>query len=275
MAVDFLSDINKQYKEAMNYPTIDRLMVKIIWWHFGVFTLIAFTNSFLKLADRYPSPLSWRVISLTEAAVAVAIGLVAALLPALLRGRLQNHYAWRVLVTTVLTVYSYLLVFISGGSIEMHFHFFMIVSLLIIYADWRLGWILLVLTGLHHVILNYFEPGWVYFYGRNDFAVVSHAFPVLIAVIFTTLITQSVRKTLVDLSDARQGLEATVTEKTTQLKEANQSLEKKVTERTEQLEEKLAEVQELNKVMVGRELKLAEQKAELAALKSGEDAKKD
>jgi ABC-type multidrug transport system fused ATPase/permease subunit len=190
-----------------------------------------------------------------------------------MRGRISNHYVWRILITFALTIYSYLFVFISGGSIEMHFHFFMIVALLIVYADWRLGWILLVLTGLHHVILNYFEPGWVYFYGRNDFAVVSHAVPVLVAVIFTTILTQNSRRVLVALYEARQGLEATVTERTKQLEEANQSLEQKVNDRTTQLQDKLNEVQELNEVMVGRELKMAEQKEELAQLRKKHHAK--
>jgi methyl-accepting chemotaxis protein len=65
-------------------------------------------------------------------------------------------------------------VLISGGSIEMHFHFFMIMAVLVVYSDWRLGWLVLVLTALHHVILNYVRPDWVYFYGRNDFAIVAH-----------------------------------------------------------------------------------------------------
>ncbi len=272
MAVDFISDINKDYQEAMDYKRVDYLIVQILWWHFGVFAIIAVLNSVFKIADSYPSPLSWRVISMPEATVSIVLALVAAGLPAMLRGKTNNHYLWRILVTTCLTIYSYLFVFISGGSIEMHFHFFMIVALLIIYADWRLGWVLLVLTGLHHVILNYIEPGWVYFYGRNDFAVVAHAVPVLAAVIFTTILTQNSRRVLVDLFEAREGLEVTVTERTKQLQDVNQSLEQKVNERTAQLQEKLSEVQELNEVMVGRELKLADQKAEIAELK-GNDQK--
>lgn len=193
MKIDFISDINKSFATALGYSEVDQFMVKVLWWHFGVFALLAAANAFLKVAEFYPNPFAWRVISPAEAIVAVVIGLGATLVPVLLKGRLQNHYMWRIVVTLALLMYSYLFVFISGGAIEMHFHFFMIAALIVMYADWRLGWILLVFTGLHHGILNYVEPGWVYFYGRNDFSVISHAIPVLITVIFTTKLCEIIR----------------------------------------------------------------------------------
>jgi hypothetical protein len=146
MNLDFRSDINKEYAAAMNYAGVDRFIVAILWWHFGAITLLTFTNSFLKLASYFPSPFAWRVISSREALGAILVGWSAALIPTLLRRKIRDHYVWRVLVTVALTTYSYLFVFVSGGSIEMHFHFFMIMALLVIYSDWRLGWIVLVLT---------------------------------------------------------------------------------------------------------------------------------
>ena len=118
---------------------------------------------------------------------ALSVGLAAALIPTLVQGKLDHHYLWRIFVSVALTTYSYLFVFVSGGSIEMHFHFFMIMALLVVYADWRLEWIVLILTALHHGILNYLQPEWVYFYGRNDISVIAHALPVLTTAIFTTL----------------------------------------------------------------------------------------
>ena len=134
MKIDFISDINEGYEETLNYPATDRFMVQLLWWHLGVFSLLVFAASGLKLAEFYPSPLSWRVISVPEAAVAMIVASVATLIPVLLVGTMRSHYLWRIVVTTALTVFSYLFVFISGGSIEMHFHFFIVVSLLIIYA---------------------------------------------------------------------------------------------------------------------------------------------
>src|SRR5882724_159421 len=213
MNLDFTSDINKEYAAAMNYGGVDRFMVAILWWHFGAITLLTFTNFFLKLASYFPSPFAWRVIGLREALGAILVGWSAALIPALLRGKIRDHYVWRVLVTVALTTYSYLFVFVSGGSIEMHFHFFMIMALLVIYSDWRLGWIVLVLTALHHVILNYLQPQWVYFYGRNDFSVVAHLIPVMGSAIFTTLLCQNNRSSVEALEDTKKRLELDILER--------------------------------------------------------------
>jgi len=213
MNLDFRSDINKEYATAMNYGGVDRFIVAILWWHFGAITLLTFTNSFLKLASYFPSPFAWRVIGLREALAAILVGWSAALIPALFRGKISDHYVWRVLVTVALTTYSYLFVFVSGGSIEMHFHFFMIMALLVIYSDWRLGWIVLVLTTLHHVILNYLQPQWVYFYGRNDFSVVAHLIPVTGSAIFTTLLCQNNRSSVEVLEDTKKRLELDILER--------------------------------------------------------------
>lgn len=263
MKIDFLSDINKEFKSSMNYEKVDKFVVKVLWWNFGIFFILAVANSVFKAADKYPSPFSWRVMSMQEALGGLVLALIAVCVPAILIGKLKNHYVWRVLVTTCLVVYSYLFVFISGGSIEMHFHFFMIIALLIVYADWRLEWVLLVLTALHHGILNYVEPGWVYFYGRNDFAVITHALPVLGAVIFTTVLCQNHRDAIIALEHAKSGLETTVNDRTRELQEVNTNLEKMVSERTTQLQQKLSEVEKLNKVMVGREVKMAELKKQV------------
>jgi signal transduction histidine kinase len=196
MKIDFISDINKDYTAALNYERVDRFIVTILWWHFVILALLTFTNSVLQAARYYPSPFSWRLIGWPEAISALLLGFAASLLPTWVRGKLDHHYLWRVFVSVALTTYSYLFVLISGGSIEMHFHFFMIMGLLVIYADWRLGWIVLVLTALHHSLLNYVQPEWVYFYGRNDISVIAHGLPVLIMAVFTTLLCQNHRQTI-------------------------------------------------------------------------------
>jgi signal transduction histidine kinase/DNA-binding response OmpR family regulator/HPt (histidine-containing phosphotransfer) domain-containing protein len=204
MTLDFHSDINRDYARVMNYDAVDRFMLKIVWWHCFAVVVLAFTNSGLQLARHLPSPFAWRVISGPEAVAATLMGLIVAVMATQLRGKLGNHFAWRALISVALTTYSYLFVFLSGGSIEMHFHFFMIMALLVVYSDWRLGWIVLVLTAAHHGILNYLAPGWVYFYGRNDLSVVAHALPVIVMAIFTSLLCVNNRRSLTDLVMARE-----------------------------------------------------------------------
>jgi len=206
--IDFITDINKDFAEALGYREVDRFMRKILWWHFGVFTSLVFANSVLKLANHYPSPFSWRVISSNEAIIALIIALLATTIPFYLAGKIKNHYLWRILITVAFVTYSYLFVFVSGGSIEMHFHFFIVAALIVMYADWRLGWILLFFTALHHGILNYLEPGWVYFYGRNDLSVVSHVIPVLVAVIFTSAVCEIIRGGVMALDLTNRGIVA-------------------------------------------------------------------
>lgn len=204
MKLDFLTDINKGYESALGYKEVDSFIVKLAWWHLGIYTLVALLVSVFKIADSYPSPLSWRVVSMEGAASTVVLAIFATCLIVLTHGRVRSHYLWRIFATIGLVLYSYLFVYISGGSIEMHFHFFMIAAVLAVFADWRLGWILVVFTALHHGILNFVEPGWVYYYGRNDLAVVSHAVPVVVTVIFTTILCVSHRRALINLEKMKQ-----------------------------------------------------------------------
>ena len=270
MAIDFISDINKDLAADLHYGEVDRFMVKVLWWHLGVLFSLVILNAVVKLASFYPSPLSWRVISIPEAIAASVFALLATLIPVFLVAKIKNHYAWRAGVTVALVVYSYLFVFISGGSIEMHFHFFMIAALLVIYADWRLGWILLLFTGLHHGILNYVEPGWVYYYGRNDFSVVAHAIPVLVTVIFTTYLCATYRSSFVLLKDSKVGLIERTKEletTTSALEKLKSGLELTVADKTSELNGKLSELEKINQMMIDRELKMVELKKEIELLK--------
>ena len=100
MAIDFISDINKDLGADLAYPKVDRFLMNVLWWHFGTLVLLVFLNAVLKIAAFYPSPLSWRVVSIPEGIVTVIIALVATLLPMLLKGKFSNHYVWRVLMTS-------------------------------------------------------------------------------------------------------------------------------------------------------------------------------
>ena len=198
------ADINERYAVALNYRQIDRFMIQVLWWHFIAIGLLTLGNTVFRLGLYFPSPFSWRVPTLEEGAVTIGLGLLASAIPAGLYGRVRNHYAWRVLLSASFTAFSYLFVFISGGSIEMHFHFFMIMALLVMYSDWRLGWFVLVLTALHHAVLNYLQPNWVYFYGRNDFAIVAHGLPVGVMALFTTRLCQIQRQSVAILEETRR-----------------------------------------------------------------------
>lgn len=282
MKIDFISDINRGYETVLSYPEADKFIIKVLWWHLGAFLLLTFLNSVVKLADFFPSPFAWRVINLQEVFYVALLAILATMVPILLVGKIKNHYLFRILVTFALAIYSYLFIFISGGSIEMHFHFFIIIALLIIYSDWRLGWIMLVLTGFHHGILNYIKPGWVYFYGRNDLSVVVHAILVLVIVIFTTVLCKIYKKSVLAALGAQEfniNLEAKVKERTAEVEKARIILEEKTNnlensqkamlnllEDAKELENQLAqEKKDVERVVEERTKQLKEERIRLQA----------
>ena len=254
--MDFISDINKGAYEILGYGETDKYLVKVLWWQFAIFAPYALGLYLLQPAAFYPSPFSWRIISLTEFFWATFLGFITALVMTLLRGRLKNHYLYRFLMVNALIMYSYLVVFISGGAIEWHFHFFIMFAAIVLYYDWRLGWWAIIAVALHHGILNFVAPNWVYFYGRNDFSFVSHALLVLAMAIFTTKLAESGKQAITALHQAKKELE-----------NANVELEVKVKERTAELQDKVSELQNLNQTTVDREIAIIELKKEMEELK--------
>jgi diguanylate cyclase len=57
---------------------------------------------------------------------------------------------------------SSLLVHLSGGTIEMHFHFFVMVGLITLYQDWMPFGLALAYVVLHHGVLGYLAPATVF-----------------------------------------------------------------------------------------------------------------
>jgi glucose-6-phosphate-specific signal transduction histidine kinase len=217
MKFDFFSDINKQHYFSLHYPEVDRYMLTILWCHFAVVSLLALAIYYFAPATYYPSPFSWRVIDLPSTLAVIALGFLACILPTALLGKIKNHYYYRLLVINCLFVFSYLIVFDTGGSIEAHFHFFVVLALLAIYFDWRLGWVGVVVVALHHSILDFVKPDWVYFYGRNDISVVAHALPVAIAALYITWIAENGRKSVERMAVANKILEDKLREKIPEL----------------------------------------------------------
>lgn len=194
MKLDFFSDINKENYHVLDYDRIDRWLITFSWGNALFLIAYSFMIYLLAPASFYPNPFSWRLVSLPEVLIVSVLALLTAATVHLLRGRLQNHYVYRFLMANALMMFSYLVVFISGGSIEWHFHFFVMFAALALYSDWRLGWWAIIAVAAHHGILNFVSPTWVYFYGRNDVAFVAHALIVLFMAIVTTKISENNRE---------------------------------------------------------------------------------
>ena len=262
MKLDFFSDINRETYKELDYNDTDKFMIKILWWHFFVLTIGVLSIFLFKPALYFQSPLSYKILTLNETISVIALGLLTSFVMTLLHNRLNNHYHYRLLMTTALIMYSYLIVFTTGGAIEAHFHFFVIFALLCVYYDWRLGWVATVMTSLHHAILNYAAPNWLYFYGRNDFSIISHAAPVILAVLFTTKICENGRKSIELIKNSNKE----AVESSAKIEDYSKELEKKVKDRTEELNIKVKDMENFNKLSLGRELKMIELKKRIGEL---------
>jgi len=70
-----------------------------------------------------------------------------------------------------------------------------------------------------------------------------------------------------ELENAKSVLEIKVKARTKELEELNQNLEEQVKERTKELQKKVESLDKMNKLMIGRELKMVELKKEIKELK--------
>ncbi len=206
-------DVNAEYVDILNYKEIDKLTIVALIANFFGLLFLTFLNSVLKLPEHTPSPLGWRVIPQSEAIYVLIIGAVSTVVAIASHKFFKNHYFWRVLTTINLTVFSYLFIFIGGGSIEMHFHFFIVMTYLTIYTDLRLHWIVFAMVFLHHEILGHYRPEWVYPYGHNEFAALSHAIPVLLTALFASAVCAYNREAVKNLKHAKLEVTSELEEK--------------------------------------------------------------
>lgn len=181
---------------------------------------------------------------------------------------------------------SALLVHVTGGRIETHFHVFGSLALLAFYRDWPV----LVTAGavvyLDHLALGYWFPLSVY--GVPSATVwrsVEHAFWVVFECVFLTMACRKGIEELRAIAQRQAALELTADElarSNTELASmsqalhgVNQELERRVAARTEEvtranaiLQEKVKQLEVLNSVMMGREERILELKEEIAALRA-------
>jgi len=189
---------------------------------------------------------------------------------------------------------SALLVHVTGGRIETHFHVFGSLALLAFYRDWRVLITASAVVYIDHVALGIWFPLSVYgIDAASIWRSVEHAFWVVFEVIFLAM---SCRKGIEELSliaerqvkleDAARQLEtsnaelreisAAVQVANRQLTASRDSLEAAVANRTQELEQArrtleqhVRELETLNRIMMGREERILELKERLKTLQGG------
>lgn len=197
-------DHNQPYAEAMHYPQADQLSMKVLWLHGVALFILVFFNAHLQTPLQLPSPFGWRVLSDVEGMAALAIGLIVIIAPMLLYRRIANHFLWTLVLAICLITFSYLFVFVSGGAIEMHFHFFIVMAYMSLYADWRISWFIFGWVAFNHLVMSTFWPNALYFYGRNDLSPLVHLPFIFIMAIFTTILNRNYQASVIALTSAKK-----------------------------------------------------------------------
>lgn len=163
-----LHDINAGYAAPLRYAYLDSLAVKFMWTNGIVVLAILLLNTYFNLPAIYPSILGRESLSMSQALLCMAIGGVALALPLVSRTRIDNHFVWRIILTLSLATYTYLLIFVTGGSGVMYFHMVLVLVFMAMYADWRLEWLAAIIYIVSQTITWLVNgPGGMYSYGTT------------------------------------------------------------------------------------------------------------
>ena len=220
------------------------------------------------------SPRTWiaQYWSLHQHVLAAAVlgGLFAAF-PLYLIRRAPGTPFTRHMIAVGQMLQSALLVHVTGGRIETHFHVFGSLALLAFYRDWPVLLTASAVVYADHLALGAWFPLSVY--GVTEATIwrsLEHAFWVIFEVIFLVMAGRTGLRELLGIAER----EVSLHDATGAMKEANEMLELHVSERTHELqqakrslEEKVHELEMLNSVMMNREERIVELKEELKALR--------
>lgn len=245
------SDIRQRYDSFYQRSHVeicrstDRLFVKlmIFQWCFGIVMAV------------FVSPRTWiGESSLVHIHVYAAIFLGAAIaaLPVVLGILRPGEIYTRHVIATGQMLYSALLIHLTGGRIETHFHVFGSLAFLAFYRDWKVLIPATVVVALDHMIRGIYWPQSVFgVLTASPYRWIEHAAWVIFEDIFLIRsCLQSVREmkqiacSTVDLKIKNEEL----AEREVRLYEMNRTLDDKVRERTAQLEEALVRLVQSEKL---------------------------
>ena len=166
----------------------DRLLLWILLAHAPLGLLVAFLHGASSMAH-----------VLGETAIVPALSL-------LVYWRMAGTRAFRCVGAALLMGCSGLLIHLSGGMIELHFHVFVGMALLIIYFDWLPISIAGVTIALHHLVLNFVAPQSVFANGASLSVVAIHAVFVAAHAAGLGYIAERLRRSLTAVNSAADRL---------------------------------------------------------------------
>jgi two-component system sensor histidine kinase/response regulator len=157
---------------------------------------------------------------------AIFLGGVLTVLPLMLVLRCPGSALTRHTIAVCEMLFSALLIDITGGRIETHFHIFGALALLAFYRDWRVLITASAVTAVHHGLFGVLAPQNIYgVYMIQPWRWIEHTGWVVFEDVFLTISIVQSLKEMLGLAERQADLEA-----------ANANVEQKVSERTAELE---------------------------------------
>jgi len=162
---------------------------------------------------------------------AIFLGGAITALPVLLVWRQPGRVMTRHVIAVAQTLTSALLIHLTGGRIETHFHVFGSLAFLAFYRDWRILISATVVVAVDHFVRGIYWPQSVYgVLAVNAWRWFEHAGWVVFEDVFLCVSIRQSLQEMFEVAVRRAGLEA-----------LNQDIERQVTERTAELTKKIAE----------------------------------
>jgi len=138
--------------------------------------------------------------------LALAAAAVANIIPTSMALRRRHDLAARMSLAVLAALLPATYVYLLSGNIwqmDAHMYFFVALSMLAVLCDWRPLAFASVLIALHHLILSYALPAWVFEHGGTIGRVLFHALAVILQFAALTYLTTRMRRLILAQDEAR------------------------------------------------------------------------
>ncbi len=190
------------------------------------------------------SPMVWAgESSRIPVRVALLLGGAIVSLPVALALARPGGVATRLIVTISQMLMGALLIHLTGGRIETHFHVFGSLAFLALYRDWRVLAVASVVVALDHFLRGVFWPYSLFGvltaspwrWAEHTAWVLFEDVVLLLGIFHSLRVLREVARNRAEVETTRDQVERVVEDRTTELRQANAALERQVThrERTE------------------------------------------
>jgi PAS domain S-box-containing protein len=218
--------------QGIVYRRSDRMFAVLmsLQWLAGVAAALWISPKAWEGSDSHTHPHVW---------AAVFLGAVISSLPIALALMRPGHIATRYAVAVGQMLMGALLIHLTGGRIETHFHVFGSLAFLSFYRDWRVLVPATVVVAADHFLRGVFWPQSVYgVLAASEWRWLEHAGWVIFEVTFLVIAIRysigemwGIAERTAQIEGLNEGLEAHVASRTAQIVAANQELEREIAER--------------------------------------------